>query len=99
MQIRRIVKMTFRPDEVKNFLEVFDGSKRDIRRFAGNYGLQLLRSTDQPNVLFTLSDWENEAALNLYRESELFRQTWAKTKALFLERAEAWSVFVFDDLE
>ena len=91
--------MTFQPDRVKDFLEVFDDSKRDIRRCPGNLGLQLLRGTAVTNVLFTLSDWESEAALENYRQSELFVKTWALTKPLFLEKAEAHSVFVFDDLE
>ena len=91
--------MTFQPDHVKDFLEIFDESKRDIRRCPGNLGLQLLRGTAVTNVLFTLSDWESEAALEDYRKSDLFKSTWARTKPLFLEKAEAHSVFVFDDLD
>jgi heme-degrading monooxygenase HmoA len=56
----------------------------------------LLRFTDDPRVLFTLSIWENPEALEAYRRSELFQNTWAKTKALFAEKAEAWSVEVAD---
>jgi heme-degrading monooxygenase HmoA len=98
MKIRRIVKMTFQPDRVKDFLEIFDESKREIRQMEGNFGLQLLRATAETNILFTLSDWESEAYLDNYRQSELFKKTWAKTKVLFLEKAEAHSVFVYDDL-
>lgn len=99
MKIRRIVKMIFQPERVRDFLEIFDESKRDIRRFPGNAGLQLLRATAEPNILFTLSDWESEAALENYRASELFAATWEKTKALFSEKAAAWSVMVYDDVQ
>lgn len=99
MKIRRIVKMTFQPDRVRDFLEIFDDSKREIRRFPGNAGLQLLRATAEPNILFTLSDWESEAALENYRASELFTSTWKKSKALFSEKAAAWSVIVFDEIQ
>jgi heme-degrading monooxygenase HmoA len=36
-----------------------------------------------------LSFWETEEALELYRSSELFRSTWAKTKLLFDEKPQA----------
>lgn len=97
--IKRIVKMTFRPEEVGHFVEqVFEQSKASIRVFPGCRHMELLRSRAQPNnVLFTLSFWESENDLERYRQSELFQQTWAKTKVLFAEKAEAWSVDVVDE--
>ncbi len=93
--IKRIVKLTFREEAVPVFLEdVFEPSKERIRAFPGCRHMELLRNLQQPNVLFTLSIWENEAALETYRQSDLFQNTWAKTKALFAEKAEAWSVEV-----
>ena len=95
--IKRIVKMTFREDAVETFVSVvFEQSKRHIRAFPGCLHMELLRSAKQPNVLFTLSHWENEAALETYRASELFEGTWAKTKALFDGKPEAWTLTVED---
>ncbi len=95
--IKRIVKMTFREDAVDAFLnEVFEQSKDRIRAFPGCLRMELVQHVSQQNVLFTLSSWENEAALESYRQSELFKTTWQKTKALFAEKAEAWSVRVID---
>lgn len=95
--IKRIVKMTFREDAVETFLnEVFEHSKDRIRAFPGCQHMELLRQKNKPNVLFTLSFWDDEAALEAYRQSELFQNTWAKTKVLFAEKAEAWSVEVID---
>lgn len=96
--IKRIVKMTFREEAVETFLhDVFEHSKDRIRAFPGCRHMELLRNLNQPNMLFTLSIWDNEAALEAYRQSELFRTTWAKTKILFAEKAEAWSVEVISD--
>lgn len=93
--IKRIVKMTFREDAVKTFLEeIFESSKGRIRAFPGCQHMELLQQIGQPNVLFTLSIWDDEAALEAYRQSELFQTTWAKTKILFAEKAETWSVQV-----
>lgn len=95
--IKRIVKMTFRPEAVPAFVEeVFEESKNRIRAFPGCRHMELLQHASQPNVLFTLSIWDDEAALERYRQSELFQNTWIKTKALFAEKAEAWSTRVLD---
>lgn len=88
----RIVKMTFRPEKVEDFLKVFTESKQAIRNFEGCKHLQLLQSKENTNVLFTYSFWEDEFCLNAYRKSELFNKTWAKTKILFSAKPEAWSV-------
>ncbi|MFZ4633520.1 MAG: putative quinol monooxygenase [Saprospiraceae bacterium] len=96
--IKRIVKMTFRPEAVDTFLqEVFEHSKSRIRAFPGCRHMELLRHLEQPNVLFTLSFWDGPDELERYRQSELFQATWAKTKVLFAEKAEAWSVEVVDE--
>lgn len=92
--IKRIVKLTFQEELVPDFMAIFEESKAKIRAFDGNLHLELLRDIAQPNVLFTFSFWENEAALERYRQSELFKATWAKTKALFADKPAAWSVEV-----
>lgn len=89
--INRIVKMTFREEEVDNFLEIFESSKAKIRNFPGVQHLELLQGVNQKNILFTYSLWENEDALEAYRNSSLFKDTWGKTKPLFAAKAEAWS--------
>lgn len=97
--LKRIVKMTFREEAVPDFLELFSEVKSTIRKREGCHHLELWRDKKQANILFTFSIWENEAALNAYRHSEFFGNTWKRTKALFSERAEAWSVEVVDDNE
>jgi quinol monooxygenase YgiN len=95
--LKRIVKMTFREDAVETFLsEVFEHSKTAIRAFPGCRHMELLRSAETPAVLFTLSVWDDAPALERYRQSELFKNTWAKTKVLFADKAEAWSLIVAD---
>jgi hypothetical protein len=95
--IKRIVKMTFREDAVARFLdEVFEPSKANIRAFPGCRHMELLRHRANPQVLFTLSIWDSEEALDAYRDSALFQQTWAKTKALFADKPDAWSLDLLD---
>ncbi len=88
----RIVKMVFRPDEVDSFLAIFESVKDKIAGFEGCDGVELLRDKHNSNVMFTYSYWDSEKNLDKYRYSELFADTWQKTKKLFLQKAEAWSL-------
>lgn len=94
--IVRLVKLSFKPEEVPAFLTVFHESKALIRAFPGCLRLELLQQTNEPHVLSTYSWWENEEALEEYRKSALFITTWAKTKPLFNDKPQAWS---FNQLE
>jgi len=96
--IKRIVKMTFRPEAVDQFLKIFDESSPHIRAFEGCHHLELWRCKDPGNIFFTYSFWKDEAALDAYRHSDLFRGTWRRTKQLFDDRPEAWSVEVERDV-
>ena len=90
--IIRIVKMTFKPEKVNEFLEVFNASKQHIRNVEGCTHLELLNDINSQNILFTYSHWNSENDLNNYRNSELFEKVWGKTKILFAAKAEAWTV-------
>jgi heme-degrading monooxygenase HmoA len=90
--IRRIVKMTFRKEETATFEAIFEESKKAIRNFPGCKALELWKAKGEDTVYFTLSEWEDESALETYRNSGLFRETWAKTKVLFADKPQAWSL-------
>ncbi len=92
--IKRIVKMTFQADKVDTFLAIFEEKKSYIRHFPGCHHLELFQDINRPAILFTYSYWDDEAALNAYRYSDLFAGTWADTKALFADKPAAWSVQV-----
>ncbi len=87
----RIVRMTFQEDKLADFHAIFDQSKHLIRAFPGNNHLQLLRDPDQPNVRMTYSLWDSADALDNYRQSDLFRTTWAATKRLFADKPIAFA--------
>lgn len=89
--IHRLVKMTFTPGKEEEFLSIFKKAGPQIAKFPGCHGLRLLRCD---NIFFTYSLWDNEASLESYRKSELFKSTWVPTKALFHAAPEAWSTFL-----
>ncbi len=90
--IIRIVKMTFDPNRVPDFLENFEKNKDKIRGFEGCKHLELLQQEDKPNVYFTYSWWDEPQSLENYRHSQLFKGVWAFTKTLFTDKPEAWSL-------
>ncbi|REK50672.1 MAG: antibiotic biosynthesis monooxygenase [Bacteroidetes bacterium] len=90
--ITRIVKMTFQPHLVAEFLIIFERVREDIRNFPGCKHLEMLVWTENKAVIFTLSRWESVEKLDEYRSSQLFKETWKKTKSLFSAPAEAWSL-------
>jgi quinol monooxygenase YgiN len=96
IMLTRIVKLTFQEEKLADFMQVFEESKSAIRAFPGCQRMSLARKLDTSNVLFTISLWESPEALEQYRQSALFQTTWAKTKVLFAEKAEAWSVELID---
>jgi quinol monooxygenase YgiN len=89
--ITRIVKMHFSPENRDAFESIFSESAPKIRAFEGCLHVHLLNDIDDICRYFTYSQWQSEVALENYRNSELFKRTWAKTKVLFDAPPEAWS--------
>ena len=90
--IKRIVKMSFDPDKVSNFLAVYSANWNLIRGFEGCNHVELLQTEDSPNIFFTYSIWDSEAHLNKYRDSELFNSVWSRVKPLFNAKPQAWTM-------
>ncbi|MBO6662071.1 MULTISPECIES: antibiotic biosynthesis monooxygenase family protein [Roseivirga] len=87
----RIVRMTFKPEEVDAFLELFHATKDKIRNFEGCQHLELMQDFNHDNIFVTYSYWESEEHLNQYRFSPLFGEVWKATKAKFADKPVAFS--------
>lgn len=87
--IVRLVRMSFQTDQIETFRSLFIERRNLIRNFPGCLHLELWQDNYQKNVFFTYSIWNSEADLNTYRHSDIFQDTWAKTKILFSEKPEA----------
>lgn len=88
----RIVKLRFHEEHIYTFLDNFEEVKHLIRNFEGNRFLELYQDKNDNRIFFTYSYWDNEEALENYRNSELFKGVWSFTKKLFSDKPEAWSV-------
>lgn len=90
--IVRIVKMSFDPEKVNEFLLIFHANKDKIRHFNGCTFLELYQDKHQKNIFFTYSYWQSENHLESYRNSTTFATVWKSTKVLFNNKPQAWSV-------
>jgi quinol monooxygenase YgiN len=84
--------MKFKQEKIADFLAVFQAAKPKIEAFPGCQKVDLVNDINDPCILMTISVWNNPDALEDYRNSTLFKTTWAATKIHFSEKAEAWSV-------
>jgi heme-degrading monooxygenase HmoA len=90
--IVRIVKMTINDRDIPIFLKIFNDSRTEIGQFDGIQYLELLKSSGDESVYFTISKWQDEGCLERYRQSDFFIETWQKVKKYFKDKPEAWSL-------
>jgi quinol monooxygenase YgiN len=91
--VTRIVKMSFEKSNAAQFLEIFNEHREQIRAAEGCSYLELWQTEEGDSTLyFTHSKWESEDFLNNYRDSDIFKIVWPKTKALFNAPPQAWTV-------
>lgn len=90
--LTRIVKMQFNLDFIEEFKILFKSVNSKISNYDGCIGVKLLQHETEPTIFFTISNWQSVQHLDSYRNSELFKITWAKVKPNFASKAEAWSL-------
>jgi quinol monooxygenase YgiN len=92
MAIIRIVRLSFHEDKVSEFIQIFKESKPKITSCDGCIHLALMRDHNHAHVYYTFSTWASNDALEKYRQSDFFKETWLKTKALFNAKAQAFTL-------
>lgn len=90
--IKRIVKMSFKTENIDTFKTIFKNNWQHIKNFNGCKHVELLQDKNNPCIFFTYSLWDSEESIETYRNSELFNNVWSATKILFNDKPRAWSV-------
>lgn len=88
----RIVKLTFKKENILSFKRIFEETRAGIMEFDGCRSVELYQDRADPTVFFTYSHWDSEAALERYRNSGFFQEVWARTRSLRSRKAQAWSL-------
>lgn len=84
--------MNFKENSLEAFKNLFEKVKVQIQSFPGCNGVKLLQDINDPCIFITYSLWDTEESLHAYRKSAFFDDTWHKTKELFSDKPEAWSL-------
>ena len=84
----RFVKMEFQTEKLQAFLDHFEAHQNKIRHFQGCLYLEILQ---QGTTICSYSHWTDQAALDAYRQSPMFKNIWAYTKTLFAAPPQAWT--------
>lgn len=84
--------MQFKEECVKDFLKVFEERKSKIESFEGCSQVNVFQNIHNSCNCYTISLWESEEHLNQYRDSEMFKDTWKLVKAMFSDKATAYSL-------
>ncbi len=90
--LTRVVKLTLDHQYIDRFKEVFVRHKQGIAQMAGCISLQAYQDHKEPHIFFTISQWENEHALDNYRYSDFFKALWTTVKPMFTAKAMAHSL-------
>ena len=90
--------MTFKSEKVPEFLGIFSRSKKQIRNFPGCKHLELHEDYTNGNIFATYSIWQDQNALDNYRKSDLFKEVWSQTKALFEKEPIAFSSKLIEEV-
>jgi quinol monooxygenase YgiN len=90
--IKRIVRMSFKPEKIDDFKAIFKANWKYIKGFEGCTHVELLQDENNPSIFFTYSLWRDQESVEKYRSSELFERVWGNTKVLFNDKPQAWSV-------
>lgn len=90
--IVRIVKLTIKNENLEECLAFTTSMQARVKAFEGCQKLELMQDVKHKQIIFSYSHWDSETALNHYRYSPFFKESWAKLKPWFQEKPEAWSM-------
>jgi heme-degrading monooxygenase HmoA len=89
--LHRIVRLNLREDATDEFLRIYEEVGPRIRSFPGCRHVELWVNREDPLRLATYSVWDGPEALEGYRTSDQFLQTWSRVRLLLADRASAES--------
>lgn len=66
MSVTVILEMKAKPEEVKNLIGTFQQALSDTRAYAGNEGIELFQSQEDPTSMFLHETWESKEHYQKY---------------------------------
>jgi autoinducer 2-degrading protein len=94
----RVVTLSFKKENIVDFMALFEERKTLIRNFPGCNLLELWQDKDHPHIFYTYSHWQHPDDLENYRLSSLFQDTWTQVKHWFSDAPKAFSSYTMIQL-
>lgn len=95
--IVRLVSLKVSPERASEFRAYFETLYERIRSQRGCLSLRLVGDAGGDGHFFTISEWEGPDALEAYRQSAFFRESWPRVKSFLHERPWAQSFHIVLD--
>lgn len=95
-RLKRIVKLPLKEGKFEELKKIFNFGKEIVAATEGCFYVRLLKDHNDPNLVFTISEWTDEDSLNNYRNSDEFRKYWPEIKCLLNKKPEVWSLIQID---
>jgi len=95
--IVRLVSLKIQLDKVEEFKQFFETIHDRIREAQGCLSLRVVADLEGLGEFFTVSEWESPAALEAYKNSAFFQETWPRVKSFLRDRPWAQSFHVLLD--
>lgn len=95
--IVRLVALKIQLDKVEEFKQFFGTIYDGIRAAQGCLSLRVVADLEGLGEFFTVSEWESAAALEAYKNTAFFRETWPRVKTFLRDKPWAQSFQVLLD--
>ena len=94
--ITRIVRLTLKDElSLDEFKKLYTKRNPKSRGVSGCLEVRIMKDIKENNIYYTVSKWSNNQALEDYRSSEYFKQTWPMVKSTLAARTK---VFTMEDI-
>ena len=68
-RLKRIVKLPLKEGKFEDLKKIFNYGKEIVAATKGCFYVRLLKDRNDPDLVFTISEWTDEDSLNNYRKS------------------------------
>jgi quinol monooxygenase YgiN len=95
--IVRLVSLSFKPDKLEEFKQLYEEVVHQIRAHPGCLFVQLVTDTGGQGDCYTISHWRSQESLDAYPHSQFFRGVWPRIKEMLREKPWAQSCTILID--
>lgn len=91
--ITRIVRLTLKDESSQNDFRALYASRNPMNRgVSGCLEVKIMKDINENNVYYTVSKWTTNEALENYRSSAYFKETWPMVKSTLASKTKVFTM-------